>query len=122
MDNFDMQRRELEKMYNGRCWVYEYGKVKDDITKLTSAKETEVLSDIPCRVSFSKIQPTEGTSGAAGLSAGIKLFLSPEIEVKPGSKIKVIQDGHTDFYASSGKAAIYPTHQEIMIELFERWA
>lgn len=122
LENFDMQRQALEAMYTGVCDVYEYGKARDETTKLTAVKERAVLTDIPCRLSYSKIQPAEGKTGAAELAISTKLFLSPDIQIKPGSKIKATQEGQTEFYESSGKAAIYPTHQEIMLKLTERWA
>ena len=51
-----------------------------------------------------------------------KLFISPDITIKPGSKITVTQTGVTTEYTGSGVPAVYPTHQEIMLELFESWA
>lgn len=124
LKNFDMQRKILEKMYTGLCNVYEFKKIMNDTTKLISMKETAVLSlsDIPCKLSYIKIQPTEKKSGAAELAVSGKLFLSPDLQIKPGSKIEVRQEGRTEFYESSGKAAVYPTHQEIMLKQTERWA
>lgn len=122
LENFDIQRQALEAMYTGICNVYEYEKARNETTKLTAIKERAVLTDIPCKLSYSKIQPTEGKTGAAELAISTKLFLPPDIQIKPGSKIKVTQEGRTEFYESSGKAAIYPTHQEIMLKLTERWA
>ena len=46
------------------------------------------------------------------------LFRS-EINVKPGSKILVKGVGGVVAYKSSGRPAVYPTHQEILLDLVE---
>lgn len=63
----------------------------------------------------------QSDTGAA-ISQGTKLFTVPEIQIKPGSKIIVTQNGVTTVYSSSGVPAVYPTHQEVILELFEGWA
>ena len=50
------------------------------------------------------------------------LFISPDVVIEPGSKIVVTQNGKTVAYKQSGEPALYNTHQEIILELFERWA
>lgn len=52
----------------------------------------------------------------------VKLFLKPEKIIEPGSKITVTQNGVTTDYASSGKPAVYETHQEVILELKEKWS
>ena len=52
----------------------------------------------------------------------VKLFLPSGIIIKEGSKITVSREGREFVYASSGVPALYPTHQEIMLELFKGWA
>ncbi|TQX27951.1 hypothetical protein D1N55_18600, partial [Clostridioides difficile] len=56
---------------------------------------------------------TEGK--LAKLEQTIKLFISPDIEIKAGSKL-IINDKE---YVRSGESAIYPNHQEIVLELLE---
>lgn len=56
------------------------------------------------------------------VSQSVKLFISPDIVIKAGSKIIVTQHGRTTEYSNSGVPAVYPTHQEIMLTLFEGWA
>ena len=109
-------RKAQEKLYDGICTITEYKKVKDEKTKLCSMKEVVALEYQPCRISFSKI------SQVVQNEAGIKLFLSSDVTIQPGSKITVTQNGVTTDYISSGVPAVYATHQEIMLELFERWA
>ena len=69
-----------------------------------------------------KLDATAQTETAASLTQGTKLFLPPNVEIKAGSKIIVEQDGVKNAYSASGVPAVYPTHQEIILTLFERWA
>lgn len=113
----------FEKVYyDAICTVYELKKVKDEQTKITEENEVVVFDNQPCRLSFEKLSSTAQTETAAEITQGVKLFVSPEIVIKGGSKIAVMQNGRTQIFSSSGKSAVYPTHQEIMLELFEGWA
>ena len=59
----------------------------------------------------------------ANVSQTTKLFIAPEITIKDGSRIEVTDVlGKKTIYKSSGQPAIYQTHQEIMLELVERYA
>ncbi|HBG5847838.1 TPA: hypothetical protein OUL20_003776, partial [Clostridioides difficile] len=56
----------------------------------------------------------------AKLEQKIKLFISPDIEIKAGSKLIITnQNNITKEYIRSGEPAIYPNHQEIILELFK---
>lgn len=112
----------LEATYEGVCTIIECQHMKDPATKIKQQKEVVVLENQPCRLSFEKIAATTQTETAAAVSQGVKLFISPEISIKPGSKIIVKQNGVCGVYAASGIPAIYKTHQEILLELFKEWA
>lgn len=114
-------RRAQESTYEGFCTIIEYRSVKDEKTKLLNEKEVIVMENQPCKLSFGKSNAVVQTETAAAVSQEIKLFLAPEIQVNSGSKIVVTQNGKTEAYSASGKPAVYSTHQEIVLELFERW-
>lgn len=117
-----MHRKALEQTYMGVCTIIEYHEVTDEVTKESSEEEVAVVKEQPCSLSFETIAAASQTETAAAITQGVKLFLSPDIRVKSGSKIIVTQDGVTDEYSVSGKPAVYSTHQEIMLELCGRWA
>lgn len=107
----------IEQLYTGNCTVSEYHDVTDPITKITKKQEAVVLTDQRCRLSFKNIpSASNGT-----VSQSIKLFVSPDITIKPGSKIVITQNGVTASYTRSGEPAIYTNHQEISLELFKGW-
>lgn len=116
-------RQAIESIYyEGSCTIVEYQEITDEITKITREEEVAVIENQPCKLSFEKINAAVQTETAAAISQGVKLFIAPEIKVKSGSKIIVNWCGETHEYSCSGEPAIYPTHQEIQLELFRGWA
>lgn len=114
-------RRAIESLYDGKCTITEHQKIQKE-NKSTGFKDAVVLKDQPCRLSFQTISHTRPNESAASLNQTTKLFLAPEIIVKPGSKLTVTQNGKTTDYTSSGEPAVYSTHQEIILDLFKGWA
>lgn len=113
-------RSAIEKFYTGTCDIIERQKVPDG--NLTKFEEVTVQKNVPCRLSYRTYNNTNTDEGANEVSQVARLFLSPEIEIKAGSKIEVTQAGRTVAYKKSGQPAVYESHQEIGLELFDRWA
>lgn len=116
-----LARKVQETTYDGMCTVVEYQKTTNHKTKITMDKEVVVLEYEPCHLSYSNISAVEQTESAAKTAQVTKLFLSPDVRIKPGAKIVVTQAGIQQNYECSGVAAIYPTHQEIVLNLSERY-
>lgn len=114
-------RKALERMYDGVCVVTEHVSERDPVTKKTSFVETVVLVGVPCKLTFGSAPATEGDNVAAVVQE-TKLFLSPSINIKTGSKITVTQNEVTTDYTNSSEPKVYATHQEITLKLFEGWA
>jgi hypothetical protein len=114
---YDAVREIYESTYCDTCSILE--KVKRKIEGLVSFVDEEVVSNQPCKISFESIPSTTESNTTASMVQSTKLFLAPEIEVKPGSRINVTHLGVTTAYKRSGKPAVYHTHQEIMLELWE---
>lgn len=115
-------RKAIEQLYEHTCTVVEYAKVKDTITKITSNKEIIVLENQPCKLSFSTVKSSEQTESVNQVAQVIKLFIAPEVTVKEGSKIIITYNGRVSEYKDSGVPSVFPTHQEIVLELFKGWA
>lgn len=115
-------RKAIESTYSGVCTIVERRDVRDEKTKITRKSEVVVTQNQPCKLSFESLKAVVQTETAAAISQSTKLFLAPEIKVNGGSKIIVKQNGVTTIYSESGEPAVYPSHQEIMLELFEGWA
>ena len=115
-------RKAIESTYDGTVDVREYQKVTDDVTKLTTHKEVVVWEQLPCRLSFERIQSAEQSATISSISQSTKLFIAPDLTIKPGSKLTVTQAGVTCDYTNSGVPAVYDTHQEIQLDLFRGYA
>lgn len=116
-------RKAIESTYSGVCTILERRDVRDERTKITRKnEEVIIIENQPCKLSFEKLNAVVQTETAAMQAQGTKLFIAPEIKVKPGSKIIVEQNGVTTEYSASGEPAVYLSHAEIMLELFKGWA
>lgn len=115
-----MHRKAIEATYDGTCNIYEKHSVKDPDTKITKQEDVLVQQNIPCHLSYSSAPPASGSETVTAVTQIIKLFLAPEVIIKPGSRIDVLQRGCKESYCQSGHAAVYVSHQEILLELYER--
>lgn len=109
----------LEKLWIGRCTIYQYQDVTDPDTFQTTQQEIAVVEDEPCRLSYNREQSTNIQNGAAVVSQSITLFIRPDLTIPSGSVIEITQHGRTVKYKGSGQPAYYTNHQEIVLELYE---
>lgn len=115
-------RKAVEYLYDGVLTITEHQKKKRE-NKSIGFEDVIVHENIPCRLSYKTVTNTsQNENGASNLVQTIKVFLAPEIQVKPGSKLTITQNGVTNDYCSTGQPAFYVTHQEIHLELFKEWA
>lgn len=117
-----MHRKALEETYDGVCTIYERKPQEDPETGDTVFKEVQVWENIPCHLSYSSMPATGESDSGAAVTQVTKLFLAPEAEIKPGSRIEITQQGVTGSYSRSGKPAVYSSHQEIELVLFGGYA
>lgn len=117
VDAWKQARKVVESRYRGLCDILEKRKVKDEVTKATALRDTVVLSNQPCRLSYSSSGTANQTDNISNIEQTIKVFIAPEIKIAPGSKLRITQNGVTTDYISSGVPALYETHQEISLEL-----
>lgn len=117
VDAWKQARKAVESRYRGLCDMLEKRKVKDEVTKATALRDTVVLSNQPCRLSYSSSGTANQTDNISNIEQTIKVFIAPEIKIAPGSKLRITQNGITTDYISSGVPAVYETHQEVSLEL-----
>ena len=115
-------KKAIESLYLGVCTVYIREKYLDPLTKQTNFTETAIITDQPCRLSYSRISPNTETDRVSQQHQVIKLFIDSSLDIPAGCKIIVTQNNTTQAYKSSGVPAVYRYHQEIELEIFERWA
>ena len=125
MDLFKPLKAAVESLYSGICTVTATTPTFDESTKQTTHTETTLFTNQPCRLSFISAPPSDklvsfsnnlihsDTPRAHFVDQQIKLFIDPALDIPPGSKISVTQNGLTQYFKSSGAPAVYSSHQEI---------
>lgn len=115
-------RQAVESRYTGKCTVTEMQGAKDPVTNILKQVPVVVLTNQPCKMTHKSSDTTTVVNGVAVQAQSIKLLISPDIEIKPGSKITITQDGRTAEFKRSGLPAVYPSHQEISLVIFDKYA
>jgi len=114
------------RMWKDRMTVSEYMKTVNPDDKSTEFSEILVLEDIPCKISFTTINPASLSESAAGVVQIVKLFCDNTVKIRPGSKLTIrrkVGENYENFaFAQSGLPSVYTCHQEIMLVPFEGWA
>ena len=114
--NVPAERAAIESTYEGLCIVKEMQNVKDPVSGKTRQQPVMVLSAEPCALSQSSLPAATQTVTADQVSYDAKLFISPDVVIKPGSRVTVTQDGMVFEGEQTGKPFRYPTHQEIKLK------
>lgn len=127
-------RLACEALFDCECRVIVQKKYKaaDGSTRF---KEELLYGALPCRISYESVSPAKKSSRlermsftrkndtlAAEISATVKLFVSSDADVPPGSKIVVNKEGKELCFVCSGIAAVYPGHREIIMVPQEEYA
>lgn len=115
-------KKALALLYEDACTIYANIPVLDEATGITEYQETALHENVPCRISFGSAAAAVDDEIAPELQQPITLFLAPEVDVPAGCKISVCREGQVTDYCRSGEPSVYKTHQEIKLELFERYA
>ena len=111
----------LRRMWKDTCTVYEYQPVLLE-NKSTVHEEVAIISNEPCKLSFSSLKHANQTETATKTPQVIKLFLDETLEIKASCKIVVNRRNQIFEYGYSGEAGIFEHHQEIVLIPFEGWA
>lgn len=112
----------VRSMWSGIATVTVQEGVLNPANGRTEPQERTLAAGVPCRISYKTIQSTQPREEAAQVTQRTVLYVGPSVEIPEGSKITVTQNGMTQSYAQSGKAAVYSTHKEVPLELFGGWA
>lgn len=75
-------RQTIESTYDCKCDIIEHQAVKNNINKRTEYQEITVLEKQPCRISYKTISNANETENESNVTQIVKLFISPEIQIK----------------------------------------
>lgn len=116
-----MVREALESLYTGVLMVTESVKVRKD-NKSTSFEDVVTLEGVPCRLSIKTLSSNNPSDKGHNLRQQIKVFLTPDVVIKPGSRLTITQNNVTRSYKYSGAPMVYSCHQEIILEVDEEYS
>lgn len=120
-------KKDIERLYTCRCNVYEKEEYVNE-AGITRHREALVLKDIPCRISYStgmlfnKLNSGKEDKDAVKKPLFVKIFTSPDILIRPGSKIAVTNEKGEHTFWHSGERAEYSSHNEVLVEIFKEWS
>ena len=113
----------LASFWKDKCTIYVQTASKNQTTRRTEFTETSLVTDEPCKLSFNSADTVVSIEdNVSALDQTVKLFMSNATTVPAGSKVVVTRAGKTYHYKSSGEPKVFTFHQEIGLELDERWA
>lgn len=105
----------IHVLFTGICNIYETVPVVDKRSGISRGSEEKlVYEEIPCQLSHSSLTPSE-SSPFPEATQQIKIFLDPDIEVKPGSRIEITQNEETAVYYATSQANRFDSHKEIAL-------
>lgn len=120
------RRKAVESLYKGVCTVKAWQPVTDPITNITKNIEVTLYENQKCKLSSTGAafvsSSAKQSTAPAFVTQTKKIFIAPELNIPPGCKIIVTQNGVTNEYTRSGKSSVYMDHQEVPVDLFERYA
>lgn len=118
-------RQTLEMLWLDRCDVIVSEAYRQE-NGATAMQDRLLHGDIPCKLSFFQSNASNNAADLQGPAAPVqqlaKLIMSPEIEVPPGSRIRVMRQGRALHFKATGQPMVFFSHQEILMEAEEAWA
>lgn len=94
--------------------------------KSTGFREFISIQNEPCKVSYSDNIAfnllTDSDGVASPLKKTVKLICSSDLDIPAGSKISITHHGQTIDYTHSSQPSVFTHHQEILLDIFEKWA
>ena len=115
-------KKAVRQLWQGRCIVSVLEDVENEDNGRTEQREKTLFADVPCRLSFDKVESTAQVEHASRKGQNVTLIIGSEYKIPEGSKITVTQLGVTREYERSGASAVYSTHQEVPLVLKKEWA
>ena len=118
LPKISLVKRAVEHLYDGRMTVEEARKERN-AKNITTLVWSAVIEDAPCRVSYKAVAPAGRSDMVDSIAQAITLFTAPDIDIKPGSRLIVVQRGRTMRFSCAGVPAVYESHQEIPLTRWE---
>lgn len=113
-------KKDLRRLWDDTCSIYVYEKTTNESTKRTEFGETMIYSNEPCKLSFNTLNNINEVDHVGEDYQDAKLFIDNELYIPMGSKVVVTRGARTFTY-KVGEIAVFVSHQELRLTLFDRW-
>jgi hypothetical protein len=117
-------KKQYEKTYDCTANIYRYVKTTTPSgATRTGISGTPTIPNMPCRISQKELNsPIQSqTSSENNISYEIKMFCSPDYEIKAGDSIEITKNSKIiKIYESGEPFPPYPTHQEVLLHRLTR--
>lgn len=110
-----------DKLKTDTMTVYNFEPVLDEESGITDFKLVPVLTDVPCRIANQDKQSATENEPAR-VPKSIRITVSNDIDIKPGSIIELLIDGEKVKYKQSGQEHINDVRKSIPLEIYEEHA
>lgn len=113
---FKQARKAVESLYDCTCNISGgKEKVKDPATKETKLVPKIKYENMKCKISKQSLSKNNQTDTVNEVVYELKLFITPELEIKQGDTVEVTnQFGNKKIY-KAGEGFPYNTHQEVIL-------
>ena len=117
----------LRALWNDR-WSIQSSVEYTKANKAKGKRWQTLVSDEPCKLSFFNNvrlnNPSVELPMAAQVFQQAKLFIRPDLEIPAGCRITVTthKNNITLYFENSGIPAFFTNHQEILLEVKQKWA
>lgn len=112
----------ITSLWDGTCTVLVREGKTNTSSGRTESQEVAKITGERCRISYKHVVNTAPAEEAQRVTQIVMLFIARTVDIPPGSKIRVTQNGVTADYEQSGEAAVYSYHKEVPLALFGGWA
>lgn len=101
-------------MYEDRATISRHMEIEKPSGETVEAL-APIYTDQPCRISQKSLGSNDQTEAQNQIQYEIKLFISPELDIRQGDAIEVARGSVIRTY-TAGEPFLYPTHQEISLQ------
>lgn len=105
----------LKLLYNDKLDVYRHIEVIDNNISNVELSMTPIYTNIPCHISFEKIDTSELEQFTNYSTTHIKIFVDININILKGDVLKATRSINAVYEGICGEPLKFPSHQELIL-------
>ena len=110
-------KKALQILWKDTCKIIAKNQeITDPDDHTTNYEDVVIVENEPCKLSFETLKSAAADNVKSKVEQKAKLFITNEIEIPPGSIVRVTRGTRVFVFSSTGIPGIFSNHQEIMLE------